>query len=147
MAVRLIWQLASSKRFQEMRCTYISWASGQRQCCYMSNPLNFQFRDTVSSVGVIRSKNLPLTNQCEHICYIRHALALDERRVKFLPEYMCGGESYRDEDISSPPLSMKFPPSEDNGDRIQSLRNPAPEKVHRPPRVKEVWFPGSHSDV
>lgn len=136
MAVHLIWQLASSKRFQEMRCTYISWASGQRQCCYMSNPLDFQFRDTVSSVGVIRSKNLPLTNQCKHICYIRHALALDERRVKFLPEYMCGGESYRDKDISSPPRR-----------RFMKLRNPAPAKVHRPPRVKEVWFPGSHSDV
>ena len=28
------------------------------------------------------------------ICYFRHALALDERRVKFLPEYVLGGQSY-----------------------------------------------------
>lgn len=44
---------------------------------------------------MIRGKSLPLTdefNDC--ICYFRHALALDERRVKFLPEYVCGGESY-----------------------------------------------------
>ncbi|QRV96021.1 hypothetical protein RhiJN_24039 [Ceratobasidium sp. AG-Ba] len=44
--------------------------------------------DTVSSIGIRRGKLLPLTNRCEHIKYFRHALALDERRVKFLPEYM-----------------------------------------------------------
>jgi hypothetical protein len=100
-------------------------------------------------VGIIRSKNLPLTNQCEHICYIRHALALDERRVKFLPEYVCGGESYnseQDEDASLP-LSDNAFPLEGNSDPIQMLRTSVPEKVHRRPRVKEVWFPGSHSDV
>ncbi|KDR79626.1 hypothetical protein GALMADRAFT_63481 [Galerina marginata CBS 339.88] len=47
--------------------------------------------DTVSSVGVIRGKSLPLTDSAEHICFFRHALALDERRVKFLPEYVHGG--------------------------------------------------------
>jgi len=26
----------------------------------------------------------------KHVCYFRHALALDERRVKFLPEYTYG---------------------------------------------------------
>ena len=29
----------------------------------------------------------------KHVCYFRHALALDERRVKFLPEYAYGGTS------------------------------------------------------
>ncbi len=29
----------------------------------------------------------------KHVCYFRHALALDERRVKFLPEYAYGGYS------------------------------------------------------
>jgi hypothetical protein len=29
----------------------------------------------------------------EHVCYFRHALALDEQRVKFLPEYAYGGAS------------------------------------------------------
>ncbi|KAF8597367.1 hypothetical protein BDV93DRAFT_404760, partial [Ceratobasidium sp. AG-I] len=43
--------------------------------------------DTVSSVGLFRSKLLPMTESCEHIVRFRHALALDERRVKFLPEY------------------------------------------------------------
>jgi Uncharacterized alpha/beta hydrolase domain (DUF2235) len=46
-------------------------------------------------VGVVRGKNLPGTDELnESVCYFRDALALDERRVKFLPEYICGGESY-----------------------------------------------------
>ncbi|KAJ6622790.1 hypothetical protein B0H10DRAFT_2012898 [Mycena sp. CBHHK59/15] len=47
--------------------------------------------DTVSSVGLVRGKPLPLTEHAGHICQFRHALALDERRVKFLPEYVNGG--------------------------------------------------------
>ena len=31
---------------------------------------------------------MELTHTGRHICYFRHALALDERRVKFLPEYV-----------------------------------------------------------
>ncbi|KAJ7503219.1 hypothetical protein B0H11DRAFT_1853386, partial [Mycena galericulata] len=49
--------------------------------------------DTVSSVGVFRGKPLPLTSSAQHICTFRHALALDECRVKFLPEYVDGGSS------------------------------------------------------
>lgn len=45
-------------------------------------------RDTVSSVGIVRDKTLPgTTDGMKHVTYFRHALALDERRVKFLPEY------------------------------------------------------------
>ena len=28
-----------------------------------------------------------------HVCYFRHALALDERRVKYRPEYAYGGSA------------------------------------------------------
>ncbi|KAG6334442.1 hypothetical protein ID866_4643 [Astraeus odoratus] len=76
--------------------------------------------DTVSSVGTgsslgfRRGRTLPLTtSSCDHICYFRHALALDERRVKFLPEYVYGGRAHFSNDD----------------------------------HIKEVWFPGSHSDV
>ncbi|KAF5362607.1 hypothetical protein D9758_009564 [Tetrapyrgos nigripes] len=44
--------------------------------------------DTVSSIGVLRQKPLPLSNTTSHVCFFRHALALDERRVKFIPEYL-----------------------------------------------------------
>lgn len=50
-------------------------------------------RDTVASVGVVQGNPFPLTSSAKHICTFRHALALDERRVKFLPEYIDGGSS------------------------------------------------------
>lgn len=51
-------------------------------------------RDTVSSVV------LPaIADGMNHVCYFRHALALDERRVKFLPEYVNQG-------LSCPQLKM-----------------------------------------
>ncbi|KAF8328988.1 hypothetical protein F5887DRAFT_897308 [Amanita rubescens] len=46
--------------------------------------------DTVSSVGLFKDKSFPLTDTANHVCYFRHALALDERRVKFIPEYVRG---------------------------------------------------------
>ena len=50
-------------------------------------------RDTVSSIGIVRGKRLlpGTTEGMKHVCFFRHALALDERRVKFLPEYAYGG--------------------------------------------------------
>lgn len=56
----------------------------------------------------------------EHVCYFRHALALDERRVKFLPEYAHGGVTYLDQ---------------------------TPSETSKPPHTKEVWFAGTHSDM
>ncbi|KAF9811058.1 hypothetical protein IEO21_06687 [Rhodonia placenta] len=44
--------------------------------------------DTVSSVGLLPSKALPKTRTADHVCVARHALALDERRVKFAPEFL-----------------------------------------------------------
>ena len=54
-----------------------------------------------------------------HVCYFRHALALDERRVKFLPEYACGGAG---------PLKPQM-------------------ESRRFTSTKEVWFAGTHSDM
>ncbi|QRW25595.1 hypothetical protein RhiXN_07544 [Rhizoctonia solani] len=44
--------------------------------------------DTVASVGILPRKPFPFSDKCEHINHFRHALALDERRVKFLPEHV-----------------------------------------------------------
>lgn len=42
----------------------------------------------------MRGKTLPATTDRDHhMCYFRHALALDERRVKFLPEYVHGANT------------------------------------------------------
>ncbi|KAJ7476116.1 hypothetical protein FB451DRAFT_1033478 [Mycena latifolia] len=76
--------------------------------------------DTVASVGIIRGQPLPLTTSADHICHFRHALALDEHRVRFMPEYINGSCSQTCE----PPQ-----PSKNRGD------------------IKEVWFAGTHSDI
>jgi uncharacterized protein (DUF2235 family) len=77
-------------------------------------------RDTVSSIGIARKISLPeTTTGMQHVCVFRHALALDERRVKFLPEYVNGG----------------LGPLEDNNSRRHKSD------------VKEVWFSGTHSDM
>lgn len=84
--------------------------------------LNFfrLFRDTVSSVGFVRDKSLPgTTSGMKHVCAFRHALALDEKRVKFLPEYAYGAYGPR--------------------------RDGAKDKDSS--KVREVWFAGSHSDM
>uniref|UniRef100_A0A0W0G0D7 T6SS Phospholipase effector Tle1-like catalytic domain-containing protein n=2 Tax=Moniliophthora roreri TaxID=221103 RepID=A0A0W0G0D7_MONRR len=78
--------------------------------------------DTVSSVGIVRRKELPLTTHgMKHVCFFRHALALDERRVKFLPEFAYGGVGPTPEDTESTRSEM--------------------------PHTKEVWFVGTHSDI
>ncbi|KAJ7315060.1 hypothetical protein DFH08DRAFT_755614 [Mycena albidolilacea] len=61
---------------------------------------------------------LPLTSSAEHIYTFRHALALDEHRVKFLPEYVDRGCSHA-----------------------------AASEIGNLTDVKEVWFAGIHSDI
>ncbi|KAJ8521780.1 hypothetical protein ONZ45_g1557 [Pleurotus djamor] len=81
--------------------------------------------DTVSSIGVLKGKSLPETvSGMGHVCAFRHALALDERRVKFQPEYVNGGQGPE--------------PKGKNGQNQQRKTNGD---------VKEVWFAGSHSDI
>ncbi|RXW16276.1 hypothetical protein EST38_g9574 [Candolleomyces aberdarensis] len=84
--------------------------------------------DTVSSIGVVRGKRmLPRTVEgMAHVCYFRHALALDERRVKFQPEYAWGGTTL-------PPPGMM----------VKELNTEAGLFPH----TLEVWFAGTHSDI
>jgi hypothetical protein len=91
--------------------------------CEHTSIIHILYRDTILSVGIWKEKILPSTDTCDHICQFRQALALDERRVKFLPEYVYGGMS----------------------DRSKSKSVPTPEDDHN--TIKEVWCAGSHSDV
>ena len=96
----------------------------------------------------------------KHVCYFRHALALDERRVKFLPEYAYGGASKDppelDKKISSPAslrssesefqkASGNTPPTsnENEVDRFQTSKESRGDR----PQTLEVWFVGTHSDM
>lgn len=82
----------------------------------------------MSSVGFVRGKKiLPrVVDCCNHVRYFRHALALDERRVKFLPEYVHEGLSHRPDES---PFQGQEGPERCSAD------------------IKEVWFAGTHSDV
>lgn len=78
-------------------------------------------RDTVSSLGLIK-KDVHITASATVTiaCHFRHALALDERRVKFMPEYFAEVNAHHS--------------------TIQTQRSNVSD-------VKEVWFAGGHSDV
>ena len=59
-------------------------------------PINYSrlippHRDTVQSVGLI-PKHLPFSGSNNAIVHFRHALALDEHRVKFIPSFCTGGK-------------------------------------------------------
>ncbi|KZP29585.1 hypothetical protein FIBSPDRAFT_816052 [Athelia psychrophila] len=86
--------------------------------------------DTVSSVGLVGNKILPMTDEWRHINIFRHALALDERRVKFIPECIMR-KDHRHIDFDKEYTKVETP----SGDKIDVRR------------LKEVWFAGSHSDV
>lgn len=74
----------------------------------------------MSSLGFIkRDVHVTASASVTNACYFRHALALDERRVKFMPEYFLEMNTHRSE-----------------GNPQTNIGN-----------VKEVWFAGSHSDV
>ena len=113
-------------------------------------------RDTVSSIGFIRGKNLPGTSSVEHICFFRHALALDERRVKFLPEYARGGateggeqncEGDKVEEIRDSKEDVAQVPRPTSSKRRQEVAPEIQLPSKGPPHIKEVWFAGTHSDM
>ena len=109
---------SSKKRFAT-RSIYISLVYGTHDFCDFCAAEPHQcFRDTVSSVGAFRNKYYPGAERADNVCFFRHALALDERRVKFLPEYVVA----KKEDF-------------------------LPGEFGRPAKCKEVWFRGYHSDV
>jgi len=115
-------------------------------------------RDTISSVGLFRGKLLPLTTEsCDHICIFRHALALDECRVKFLPEYVFGARSAVPDEYTShtrPHVHVADGGSsvvgDGEGDGLAFWEWEPPRRRYTRttlPRIKEVWFAGSHADV
>ena len=77
----------------------------------------------MSSVGFIRDKILPGTTEgMKNVTFFRHALALHERRIKFLHENSHGGLGPDENDTKWGEWGT-------------------------PPHTKEVWFAGSHGDM
>ena len=101
-------------------------------------------RDTVSSVGIVRGNNfLSASSSAEHACHFRHALALDERRVKFMPEYLCevNSRTFNYIPVASHASESRKSTISDEGSHLSE------GKKSKSVDIKEVWFPGSHSDV
>jgi hypothetical protein len=114
--------------------------------------------DTVGSVGII-PRYLPFVKSNTHVRYFRHALSLDERRVRFKPnlwtrpspeEHARGvqkGDMPRSEP-NRPPLDHKRTKSQ------HDLKKQHARELERrysatdePTNVEEVWFAGCHCDV
>jgi hypothetical protein len=74
-----------------------------------------------------------------HVCHFRQALALDERRVKYQPEYAWGGTTLPPSDPNLPPSNAMT--GESNTEAGQNGRGKPP------PHTLEVWFAGTHSDM
>lgn len=110
-------------------------------CCQYSK-INYN-RDTVGSVGVI-PKRLPFTTFNTHVKAFRHALALDEHRVRFKPNFF---NRPTHEEIE---LGLQW------GQRKTSSNIPGKRQTMRDLErqytrggkhrtdVKEVWFTGCH---
>jgi hypothetical protein len=92
-----------------------------------------------------------------HVCYFRHALALDERRVKFLPEYAYGGRAIgnksqdTDDDqatqIMDANASVYAQPTEKKTEALHNSRVIKKKLSPQRPQTLEVWFAGTHSDM
>ncbi|KJA23446.1 hypothetical protein HYPSUDRAFT_137751 [Hypholoma sublateritium FD-334 SS-4] len=114
--------------------------------------------DTVSSIGIARGTHmLPRTvDGMQHVCYFRHALALDERRVKFLPEYAYGGSSIAPSDkATNLAIKHSFRWNSLAGQNSATSANLTIAPQHTTtnetgassPQTLEVWFAGTHSDI
>lgn len=86
----------------------------------------------------------PLPDSEHHVCFFRQALALDERRGRFQPICALGdvhaaihgsNNEHRD-------------PSIQNSESTNGLEhNPGGKNLDPIPHIKEVWFPGTHSQM
>lgn len=101
-------------------------------------------RDTVGSVGMI-PKRLPFTTFNTHVKAFRHALALDEHRVRFKPNFF---NRPTHEELE---LGLKWGEVPKNVDRKPHRRRNLREFERQYGRggshqtdVKEVWFAGCH---
>jgi len=96
--------------------------------------------DTVGSVGLIPF-TLPYTSVNYGVKVFRHALALDECRVRFRPSLWCEQTPEREEDLD---LDIPRHTPIESVDR-DSWRYEPPKRDHTD--SKEVWFAGCHADV
>ncbi|KIK76154.1 hypothetical protein PAXRUDRAFT_170739 [Paxillus rubicundulus Ve08.2h10] len=112
--------------------------------------------DTVSSVGIIPHR-LPFTKASDNIRYFRHAMSLDERRVRFKANYWnrptkedCELGVKREEMPHSHKHALKHQgkhgPDDGHEETLPELERQYSQAITETD-VEEVWFAGVHTDV
>ena len=84
---------------------------------------------------------LPFVHENSGIRYLRHALALDERRIKFLPSYCVDPKTKQKREECEPGSPQQI-------QRTRSMTKQFEDEINARDRatdVKEVWFAGVHS--
>ncbi|KAL1749282.1 hypothetical protein HDZ31DRAFT_59566 [Schizophyllum fasciatum] len=108
--------------------------------------------DTVGSVGLF-PRRLPFTTSNSHVRFFRHALALDERRVRFQPNFWIRSRpeehalGVRDGEMpkSRPPPRRGKSSLRDKERTYDAEAGASAEALATD--VLEVWFAGCHCDV
>lgn len=131
-------------------------AAGFQRTFSRSVPIHFLgVFDTVASVGSLIPRTLPFSQGAQTISTFRHALALDERRVRFAPQlwmkprrdYALRQMQRKAEMRHTDKISRAYSePELSTHDELDRVTLPNGEVVGTRD-VKEVFFAGGHSDV
>ncbi|KAF8066478.1 hypothetical protein FPV67DRAFT_1494951 [Lyophyllum atratum] len=106
--------------------------------------------DSVNSVGLVAGRRLPFTTSNTIIRKFRHAIALDERRIKFQTnvwnrpdekEKMKGVKGQK------PDVARKKKKKDRMLKKLRKFEKKHSVDTDEPTDVKEVWFTGCHCDV
>jgi hypothetical protein len=106
----------------------------------------------VSQTNLSDVLELPFANGSKAVTFFRQALALDERRARFIPEYwrMPDGEINIRSEIEDLERARAQHGDEDPVD-LEEMKNRLeqeyPMEANSLLKQKEVWFMGCHSDV
>lgn len=102
--------------------------------------------ETVGSVGMI-PKRLPFTTFNTHVKTFRHALALDEHRVRFKPNFFNRPTPEEEQHGLKWGEMQKVRQKPHRRKTLRELENQYTQGGQHLTDVEEVWFAGSHCDV
>ncbi|KAG6871940.1 hypothetical protein C0995_014722 [Termitomyces sp. Mi166 len=105
--------------------------------------LTSKYRETVGSVGMI-PKRLPFTTSNTHVKHFRHALALDEHRVRFEPNLW---HRPIPEEVQLGTKKGQMPRPKPKHRTTRDLERQYSHGGAHSTDVEEVWFAGCHCDV
>ncbi|KAG6876661.1 hypothetical protein C0993_001437 [Termitomyces sp. T159_Od127] len=99
--------------------------------------------ETVGSVGMI-PKRLPFTTSNTHVKYFRHALALDEHRVRFKPNFWNRPTPH---EVNLGVRKGQMPRPKPKRQTTRDFEKAYTHGMEHATDVEEVWFAGCHCDV